>query len=239
MNEQNDTVLDEQRDRMVAALYGELGEPELQTLHAAIAADAELQADWRELQAMRQLIQIAEEAPAAVAPAPATTPSHPIRRVLASFSSSRLAASGLGFAMAATLFMVLLIGGLRVDRTPNGLLVRLDGSIASDIAVASAFGSGDPDRTRPGVSQTEMAELAQALASVTAARLDLLERRQGESQAGMTRALYDALLINQQQQYVDLRNRIERVAYTAGTTSSTAYGAPAGRIIEGGILDDN
>ncbi len=240
MNEMNEKPLDDRRDRLVSALYGELDESELRAFNTEIAEDAELKTQWSELRAVRQLIRDAEaERMDEAAPQAAPAKTHPIRQLLATLSSSRLAASGFGFAAAATLFVALLVGGLRIDRTPEGLLIRLDGSLASDLAVASGEIGGNAGWGGAGVSHAEMAELTRALAGATGARLDELERRQVESQAGMTQALYDAILINQQQQYADLRNRIERVAYTAGATPPMARGASAARFIEGGTIDDN
>ncbi len=205
MNEEE--RLDQWRDRMVAALYGELGPAEKRELEEALAGDETLRRDWEELQqaraALQELAGREGREVEALAPRSALWRRPPVRRGVRRW----LLAGGVGFAAAAVLFLGLLVAGLRVDRTPAGLLVRLDGSPAAELE-AAAGGLGDG---RSGVSRAEFADLAQVLMDATAARLDELERRQTGAQVELTQALYDALAVRQERQFDDLRNRIDLV----------------------------
>jgi len=200
-----DRPLDMWRERMVAALYGEVSAGEQAELQAAMERDAGLRRDFEELTeartALRRLLDSAEDAdeePAkpgwsALRRRPAPGRRRPWRPVLA---------ASVGFAVAASLFVGLLFAGLRVDRTPGGVVVRLDRD-AESVTQAPI----------PYVTRDELAAVAELLAAGTASRLDQLERRQAAVQAEVAKTLYDALAVTQQRQFHDLRNRIELAAY--------------------------
>ena len=65
---------------------------------------------------------------------------------------------------------------------------------------------------REPLTRAEFELFARDLVQATGARLDTLERRQTESRAEATRALYDALATSQQLQYADLLYRLETAA---------------------------
>lgn len=199
--------LDPWRDLMVAALYDELGPQQREELEERMATDDTLRRDWEELLAARAALaelsgENEGEAPAAVVGSGVgwSAPAPPRGRWMVPAAA--------GFAAAAVLFLGLLLAGLRVDRTPAGLLVRLDGSPAAELEAAGGVRS---PAGVPSVTRTDVAELGQVLLASTAARLDELERRQAGAQVELTQALYDALAQRQQRQFDDLRSRIELV----------------------------
>jgi hypothetical protein len=217
--------LDHWRDRMVAALYGELEPAAKRELEEALAGDDALRRDWEELQqarvALRELAGREGREVEAPAHRSALLWSPPVQRGARRW----LLAGGVGFAAAAVLFLGLLVAGLRVDRTPAGLLVRLDGSPAAELEAATAMA---PAAGQRGVTRAEFAEVAQALFDGTTARLDELERRQTGAQVELTQALYDALAVRQERQFDDLRNRIE-LARANGPWSAGDRHLPAPR----------
>jgi len=205
-----DRRLDPWRDLMVRALCGELDETERAELDAAIQSQPDLQADWKELEQARAAL-------GALAPATAETgfefemPPEP-----ESAGGQRAAwwrwavASAAGCAAAATGFLILLVAGLRIDRTPEGVLV----GFASLPAATAGDAVGDSGTQ---VTHAELALLAQELIGATSARLDELERRQAGVQSEVARALYGALSERQQLHYDDLRTRLELATYRGQT----------------------
>ncbi len=203
--------LDPQRERMVAALYGELSPEQLRELEAACADDEALGRDWEELRATRSFLQQAgqeETEPDFTFVWPRDEPARaggwraaPWRRWLVPAAS--------GFAAATAVFVALLAVGLRVDRGDRGVLIHLGHSPRDPVLTAA------PDAY---VTRAEVAELAQVLtatAQMTALRLDELELRQAGEQTAMARELYAALSQRQQHQFDDLRTRIELAPYRA------------------------
>ncbi|MEJ2190531.1 MAG: hypothetical protein P8Y93_14225 [Acidobacteriota bacterium] len=108
-------------ERMVAALYDEMEEDERRDFETAIAEDQSLAREWEELRHARALLASHLALSSAVEDPyllPAETlpkrssqqaPVVPFRRWFM--------ASSTGFAAAAALFVILLIGGLRINRT--------------------------------------------------------------------------------------------------------------------------
>jgi hypothetical protein len=107
---------------------------------------------------------------------------------------------------------VLLGAGLRIDGTGSGLLVSFGGPSTEGFGTDVAVPAGGEVR----LTRSELAALAQVMVDATTARLDQLERRQTSSQTEVARALYDALAGQQQQQYNDLRARIDYAAFRGG-----------------------
>lgn len=190
--------LDEWRDRMVAALYDELPADERQLLEARLESDPGMRREWDELRETRRMLRsLAGDLPeGAVVPfeaRPAGGGSTATRRWLPPAAA--------GFAAAATVFLCLLAAGLRVDRTGDGVLVRFGGGPPAAPVAADQV-----------VTRDELEMVAASLVEATALRMEQLESRQSGVQAELTRALYDALAVQQQRQYEDLRYRIERTA---------------------------
>jgi anti-sigma factor RsiW len=230
-----DRPLDEWRDRMVAALYGELDDAGRRELEARIEQDQALRADWQELHqaraALRLLAQEADGEDAEIRSS-ARPPGRRAGRVV-SFPRVWLA-SAAGFAAAALLFIGLLLAGLRVDRTPAGVLVgfgepRIGGmATAVDGGAASAMGSILASE-RQHLTRAELAAVAELLMNATAARIDDLERRQTSSQVELTRSLYDALAVRQQRQYDDLATQIQLAAYRLASANRYDRAEPGQR----------
>jgi hypothetical protein len=217
-----DKALDHWRDRMVEALYGELDEEQMREFAEQLERDGELAQEWRELNETRaSLARLAEAEP--VPEHRLSTPLQASRRFgkVTTFPRWRWAlASAAGFAAAATLFLALLVAGLRVDHTPAGLLVRFSGGAGEELSL-------DPDADsmrRAAVSggrqqyltRAEFAAMAQMMMDATANRLEDLERRQSSSQFEMTRALYDALAVSQQRGFDELSAQVQVAAYRVG-----------------------
>ncbi len=217
-----DKPLDPMRELMVGALYGELSEAQLKELEAACAADEELGQDWQDLREARALIARAgSETQSDFAsefdgdeqlalPARRTTPvvSMPRWRWIASAAA--------GFAAAATLFMALLLAGLRIDRTPAGLLVGFESVPESPgmiLGPEQAAMARAHDPKYAFATRADLAAVAEILAQVTTQRLDQLEQRQAGAQTLMARSLYEALAERQQYQYDDLRARFELAVF--------------------------
>ncbi len=215
-----DKTLDPMRELMIGALYGELSKAQLKELEAACAAEEELRKDWQELREARALFTLAgsetqsdfasefdeDEQPALPERRPA--PVVPRWRWMTSAAA--------GFAAAATLFMALLLAGLRVDHTPAGLLVGFEPASESpemmpNVGPAATLRANDP--TYAYATRADLAAVAEILAQVTTQRLDQLEQRQAGTQTLMARSLYEALAERQQYQYDDLRARFELAAF--------------------------
>ena len=215
----NETKRDELRQRMVAELYGELSPEESAELEASVVEDEALRREWQELREARTFLSRACEQdvePDFSFTLPAGQPAGAPPRALAHLATHwpLMAAAAAGFVVAVGLSSALLLGGLRVDRAPEGLLVRFDRSLsgeASQVTEAALQAATNPwtAEGRDVLTREEFTVFAQTLLELTSVRLDQLEQRQTSSQAYMTRSLFDALATTQQRQYDDLRTRIE------------------------------
>lgn len=137
MGKMKQDPLDPIHDAMIAALYGELSAEEMSKLRAVLERDAELRRQWLELGEARSFLSEAsdeEPAPSFVFTEPAAPESGRRGRAGAELTA---AGAGLarriralwrsplpGFALATAALIVLLLAGLRVDRTGGGLLVH-------------------------------------------------------------------------------------------------------------------
>lgn len=229
----NERPLDQVHDWMIAALYGELAEEERAQLEAALEQDEDLRREWDELNEARACLQLLDEPPQPAAEpfrfaSPAAAEPVTTARVIP--LRQWLLPAAAGFAAAATLFLGLLLAGLRVDRTPGGVLVGF-GTPTAEAAPAAqqtepAAATDTLLASQRLISREELAMFAQVVAETTVARLNQLEQRQTRSQAEVAQALYEALAVSQQRQYVDLRNRIELAVHRGGISPYT-LDAPA------------
>ena len=204
----SDRPLDHWRDRMVAALCGELDETERQELERALVADDELRCDWQELAEARAALDTIRNEDDAPQPrfelpplAPGDGRGHGVWRWFG--------AAAAGFLGAALLFGGLLLGGLRVDRTPDGLFVALGHETVLNQRLQAEAQRTLAQEQQQYLTRDEFMSLARTLVGATAARLDELERRQSANQTGTARLLYQALASRQQRQYNDLRARLQ------------------------------
>jgi hypothetical protein len=146
--------IDALRQRMIAALYGELAPREQREFEAELAADETLRREWVELRGARAFLSetpLGDEAPrfvfldpepAAGRAGAASTRVRARRRFDWGWLGPLRAPVG-GFALAGAAVIVLLLLGLRVDRTPAGLVVRFGPPPPETIALL--------DRDSPGV----------------------------------------------------------------------------------------
>jgi anti-sigma factor RsiW len=212
---------------MVAALYDELDDDERSELENRIAQDEMLHRDWQELREGREVLQelLGQDVGGRFNARDVTSGLPDSRISEVTTPRQWMLAAGIGFAAAATVFLGLLLGGLRIDRTPAGLLVRFGASspesLPTTIDETSRIAAGDRY-----VNRAEFAALAQALLEETTLRIDELERRQQSSQIQLTRSLYEALASRQQRQYTDLANQIQLAAIRAASGSRYGTGAP-------------
>jgi hypothetical protein len=213
---------------MISALYGELTENEMREFEAALEDDEELRRDWEELrQARASLQQLAREdaAPEFTFRMPGRGPIHRTEARVVPLWRWALA-SAAGFAAAASIFLVLLVSGLRVDRTTDGVLVRLGGAATGGAATASDRAPGLTGTSGDFLTRAEFATFAEVLIDTTAVRLDELDRRQSSSRAEVARALYDALAVQQQRQYDDLSSQIQLALLRTGGSHPGVFNAP-------------
>jgi len=220
-----DERLDRWRDQMVAALYDELPPDERTELEAELARSPELEREWRELQATRAWLQEAAEADTGAADLEVVLPPKAAPRA---WWQRPAVTAGAGFAAAASLFVALLLAGLRVDATDGGLLVRFASPETATVATDGApVGPEVVARGGEPVTREEFARFADLLVQATSAQLDDLERRQSASQVQLVGALYDALAVDQRRQYDDLRTRLDAAMLQASLNE--AAGAPGDR----------
>jgi hypothetical protein len=213
----NDRPIDPRREPMVAAMYGELSDDEMREFETMLEQHEELRQDWQELlEARAGLQRLAQEE---------EDQSFSFRMPPDQAQAERpnvvplwrwAIASAAGFAAAASIFLVLILAGLRVDRTPDGVLVRFGGTAGEALEASQAVDGYAVRGGQQTITRAEFAALADALIGATAARLDELERRQVSSQAEVARALYDALAVQQQRQYDDLTSQIQLALLRGG-----------------------
>jgi len=207
--------LNPMRERMVAALYGELDDAGLRELRRRIAADPGLRAEWEELQETRALLRQAEPAERApefvflaTAPARARGPWRDLVRRPA-----------LAFALATVALLALLVSGLRVDRLDGGLALRWgpERPVLTGMPLEPATGRAAPE-VRPAVAEdrgyltrAELVTYTQELVRVMGSDLtDYDQRRSGEV-LYLIHQVQDELSRRQQQDYERLDARIEEI----------------------------
>jgi len=205
---------------MVAALYGELEGNELRELEAEIEADEDLRRDWQELREARTALGVLDREPQGRMEfeLPPARPAAEAPAEVVPFAR-RLLPVAAGFAAAALIFAGLLVAGLRLDWVDAGMMVSFGRSGADRTAMSDSEVPGDEIR----LSRTELASLVQLMSDATSARIDDLERRQTATTNQVARALYDAIAVRQQQQYNDLRARIDYAALRSGRANPSLH----------------
>lgn len=225
-----DRPLDPRHDRLVAALLGELDPEERSALERDLTADADLRRQWEELQQARALLHGATAGSAEDADFTFTWPTSAAPRRPA--ARAWLAAAA-GFVLAATLFAALLLLGLRADRHDGTLVIAFGPTpapsgprpvTAAELAAAVAERGPTPAAT---VSRSELAAGLQTVLDVTEARFNALERRQTETQAMLSRSLYEALTTSQQRQIEALATQIRLASLDGGAGSRLHRAQPS------------
>jgi hypothetical protein len=212
-----DHPLDPARDRLVAALLGELAVDERAELERQLAADDTLRRDRDELELGRRA---AAAAAAATRPgaddfafAWPPEPARPRRGL-----GHTLLAVAAGFLLAALTFSALLLLGLRLDRSGGALVIGFAAPTEPAAAAGDALLAALPTATEPPLSRAELAAGLDAVLQVTAVRFAALERRQAETQAVISRSLYDALSSNQLRQTEALSTEIRLAVLDGGAS---------------------
>jgi hypothetical protein len=232
------------RATMVAALYGELGEPERRALLERVAGDPALQAEWEELQEAQALLrraEVAEPMPEFVFLAPALPETAPraTRPRTRAWGGWRLPA--IGFALATAALLALMVGGLRVDRMDHGLALHWGpspvpvpaGTTLAGIPIEPA-GSGAAAEAKPAdpsrgtyLTRNELVAYTQELVRVMGSDLtDYDQRRSGET-VYMVREAFDELARRHQLDYERLDARVDGIERGLAALAVTpATGSP-------------
>jgi len=224
------------REKMIAALYGELSEEEMRDFHARLAEDGALRAEWEALHEARAFLQHAEapeESPEFVFLAPAET-GRPMRAARIRTWHEWLRLPTVGFALTTAVLLALLVSGLRMDRVEGGLALRWGPSPApspdarrpsspmAGIPLEPSAGRGAAttgvlevrpvvDDDRGYLTRTELVTYTQELVRLMGSDLDDYDRRRSGETIYMVREAYDELARRQQQDYERLDNRIEEI----------------------------
>jgi len=246
----SDTTLDPQREKLIAALYGELNEQEEQELKAHLAQDASLRADWDELHEARAFLKAEAEGPAPsfvflTPPAGAKRveeePAGFWQRLRAGLQSP----AGV-FAAATAAAVIMVAAGFRVDRTPNGLTMGFGPSVnatpptslvsaerpGSMIPLETVEESGQPAapfsltsaqaaQQAQYLTRTEFINYTNEMMLMLTARQNSRDQRRNGEMALMLQSFYDELMQRQRLEYADLRSQIDRVGFGIAGGNST------------------
>jgi hypothetical protein len=231
--------LDPRREKMVAALYGELTPEEEKEFFQLLTQDDELRAEWEELNAARAFLKHGEEeekAPSFVFMPPIETSAAREESPVGLWERLRgIVFSPAGAFAAATAVLVILIAtGFRVDRVENGLAFRFGSPETSTPAVENLAqrtegiplvpsGRG-PDYTPGQPSELTAAEpqyLTRAdldsygnnFSTVMNAMIESYDQRRSNELGFLLKMMYDELMERQQQDYSELSSQIQRVGY--------------------------
>ncbi|MBD3334883.1 MAG: hypothetical protein GF355_05155 [Candidatus Eisenbacteria bacterium] len=237
----NDEHLDPIRERMIAALYGELPEEEEREFRKLLETDETLRAEWEDLQFSRAFLKKADAAEATpsfvfVSPlerpadAEPAQPKPPEENAWTSFWDRLLGAvlsPATGLAIVTAALVILVLAGFRVDRVDGGLVFRFgrppepvsssaapDGAEQSDRSAFAEPGAGVlQPAADPGAYMTraEFAAYSDDLMRLMAAMMSDYEQRRDGQIAYMMRGFYDELLQRQRRDYEDLDSQLDRV----------------------------
>ena len=213
-----DRPLDPLRERMISALYGELTTEEMKRFEESLEENEELRTEWDELRGTRNFLSVAgsEEDDVEFSftlPVDLSPGEEQESGRLLPGPWRRWFSMAAGFSAAAAIFAVLLLSGLRVDRTAHGWFVGFSGAPEQQAGLQPA--GNDVVMTRD-----DFALFARELVQATDQRLTVMEERRSGEQAVLVRGFLEALnmqqqeiSLHQQKNYEDLRARVELVAY--------------------------
>jgi hypothetical protein len=235
----NEKPLDAHREKMIAALYGELSAEEERELRELIDSDEELLAEWQELAEAREFLRAAGDE----APAPSFVFLTPPEEALPASATVRAgchARSGLRarlghlfgspavvFGIAACALLVLIGAGFRVDHTEAGLVLGF-GSRPHLVAppqfaegVSLEPGSERASGTLPIVpvsatadagaymTRTDFDRLANLQMKITAAMLNQYEEQRRDETLLLVRQVSATLSQRQQRNHEELRTQVQ------------------------------
>ncbi len=180
--------LDRLHEQMVAALYGELPPEEEREFQARLAADAQLRAEWAELQSAHTFLSSAgqeDPAPDFVflnQPYPVRSAHNAQAEGGAGTSAWRRLRAGWfapagGFALAAAVFVILIASGLRVDRAGNAWMISF-GSIPAPALTAERTGAPAEERGIPLEPVVHTAESSAEPTTVSAESPEFVTREE-------------------------------------------------------------
>lgn len=220
----NERPLDEQTERLVASLYGELGPGEEDALRARLDADPALRAEYRELAETRAVMAAWDvEEPASPFTLPAAAPAGFGERIRRAF---RVPALTWGFAGATVALVVLLVAGFRVDRVDQGLALRFGPEPVPQAAPATASRPAAPSTEvvlPPGpqampvaeqgvpVTRADLDRYAGGLMQAMSGLLDNYQERRNAELAYILKGFYDSMTAEQQKKYEELRAQVHGV----------------------------
>lgn len=215
--------LDEDRDRIIAALYGELSPDEEDALRERLAGDPALQADYRDLAETRGILGAWDvEAPASPFLLPASPPGFRERMRRA----WRAPVLTWGFAGATVALLVLLLAGFRVDRVDRGLAFRFGPESAPAPISSLAAGPASPStrvvlpagpqtlpvaETGSPVTRADMDRYAGGLMQAVSGLLDDYQERRNAELAYILKGFYDSMTTEQEKKYEELRAQVHGV----------------------------
>lgn len=232
----NHDELDPRREKMVAALYGELSPEEEKEFFQFLSQDDELRSEWEELQTARAFLKHGEQeeqAPSFVFVPPLETAGAREESRAGFWERLRglvFSPAG-GFAAATAALVILIATGFRVDRVENGLAFRFGAPEKAAPSVETLARGIDGLPITPGGSDFTPAtqpELTAAPRYLTPADLNaygdnlnammtaMIENydQQRNSELGFVlKMMYDELMERQQRNYSELNSRIQRVGY--------------------------
>jgi hypothetical protein len=203
-----DGRLDPIHEEMIAALYGELPPHREEALMERLRSDETLRREWEELQEIHRVLRVA------VRPA---TQGDRAGRVLARLRS--LVTPARAWAAAAALLLALLAAGLRVDRTPGGLVLH--------------FGGAPPAPEVDYVTRDDLDAYTMQVFRGVAAMLEEARARDRATLAYMLQGLSEDLRQNQQRDYEALQAEIQQVGLWLLGQSEVFSGRPGSEVSAG------
>ena len=217
----NEKPLDVRREKMIAALYGELSAEEERELRELIDADEELLAEWQELAEAREFLQAAADE----APAPSfvfLTPPEEALPASATVRAGRHARSGLRarlghlfgspagvFGIAACALLVLIGAGFRLDHTEAGLVLGFGSRPHPVAAPHIAQGVSLERGAEAYLTRTDFDRFANLQMKITAAMLNQYEEQRRDETLLLVRQVSAALSERQQRNHEELRTQVQ------------------------------
>jgi hypothetical protein len=224
----NEPPIDPRRERLVGYLYEELPPEEAAQVRAWLDEDPALRAEWEELQEARAFLRAPQEGAA-----PEFVFLNPLARAAAPLSPRRprFRLSAAWVFAACTLALVgLLLAGLRLDRTPQGLVLHLGEPVPAvpvsisppppalppPVELATANPAVPEIRTTAAtpadvVTPDQLRRTAEAMMETVAAILEQREAARREEMGYLFTALYERLREEDTQRYQDLMDQIHGV----------------------------
>lgn len=234
-------TLDPKKQLMIGALYGELSPAEEAEFQRLLADDPELDAEYAELQGTRSLLGEwagDQESPGFVFLGPESAPHARGTGWLARLRAG-MSAPAWGFAAAATVLVVLMASGFRVDRMGNSLVLGFGTTTTAQPVIDNGFRANTGQEAAPALQATpgavqttpvamppdlltrhELDTFAAGFMHAVESRLDDYTQRQNGELAYVMQNFYQDLRERQMQNYSLIMNQLE------GTEFGLSKGSP-------------